>query len=459
MRPLAAIKSFFAPPPVPAKRALEAAGGGWRLDPAASSPRPNADILAQGRQVKARARHAYQNNSHAASAVKSIAESAVGAGFTARSQHPDDEIRKNLSNDFEDWAISASFDGQSLGSLTLLIAISVIRDGEALVLFEADEGGALRLRAIDPDQLDTSLHRDLGDGRRIIAGVEMDARDRPVAYHIHPHALDLPFATIPQPVRIDAAKVLHVYRRDFVGQVRGLSWLTPVLASILDLDATADALLMKMKTEALIVAFLHDQTGEGSPPLPGQVEGDTLTSSLEPGTIIPLPSGKDVTPMSPTGTSAGAVDLVKMHQRAIATGIGATYEQITGDLSGVNYSSIRAGLIDFRRRIKTFQEHVLIQQLLRPIWRRWIEMEVLAGRTDAAAFAAEASSFHKVRFLPPGFEWVDPEKEIKADALAVSEGFKSRREVVSARGVDMDQLDAEIAEDGREATGPQEVAE
>jgi capsid protein len=41
---------------------------------------------------------------------------------------------------------------------------------------------------------------------------------------------------------------------------------------------------------------------------------------------------------------------MRQQLRAIAMGMGITYEQLTGDLTNVNYSSIRAGLIEFRRR-------------------------------------------------------------------------------------------------------------
>ena len=47
----------------------------------------------------------------------------------------------------------------------------------------------------------------------------------------------------------------------------------------------------------------------------------------------------------------------------------------------------------------------------------------------------------------PGFEATDPEKEVRADALAVENGFKSRVEVIESRGLDIDELDAEIAAD------------
>jgi capsid protein len=59
-----------------------------------------------------------------------------------------------------------------------------------------------------------------------------------------------------------------------------------------------------------------------------------------------------------------------MQFRAVAAAMGITYEQLTGDLTQVNYSSIRAGLLEFRRRCEAIQHGVIVHQLCRPIWRR-----------------------------------------------------------------------------------------
>jgi hypothetical protein len=58
-----------------------------------------------------------------------------------------------------------------------------------------------------------------------------------------------------------------------------------------------------------------------------------------------LPSGRDVRFATP-GASGGYAEYMRVQLHAIAAGMGLTYELLTGDLSQVNYSSIRAGLIE-----------------------------------------------------------------------------------------------------------------
>jgi hypothetical protein len=62
-------------------------------------------------------------------------------------------------------------------------------------------------------------------------------------------------------------------------------------------------------------------------------------------------------------------------------------ERLKGDLRQANYSSLREGKLEFRRRIEQFQYATLVFQLLLPVWRRWLRDAVLAGTLDLPGFA------------------------------------------------------------------------
>ncbi len=135
---------------------------------------------------------------------------------------------------------------------------------------------------------------------------------------------------------------------------------------------------------------------------------------------------------------------------AIAVGTGITYEQLTGDLTGVNYSSIRAGLIEFRRRCGMLQHNIMVYQFCRPVWDRWLELAILSGELDIGEKGAKEAK--EVKWIAQGFDWVDPLKDQQAQQMAVRNGFKSRSEVVSELGYDIEEIDQEIAEDQRRAS-------
>jgi lambda family phage portal protein len=155
-----------------------------------------------------------------------------------------------------------------------------------------------------------------------------------------------------------------------------------------------------------------------------------------------LPPGADVTFSEPGKGIADSAEFTRAQDREIAAGLGIPYSVLTGDLGEANYSSERVGVLEFRRRAKAHQRILIEDGILRPLWRRWVAGLELSGRV---IFATDAD--RGVRFVAPGWQWVDPESEVKAEVEAIRAGLKSRAEVVASRGRDLDELDEELAAD------------
>ena len=116
-----------------------------------------------------------------------------------------------------------------------------------------------------------------------------------------------------------------------------------------------------------------------------------------------------------------------------------------------NYSSLRAELVEFRRRVEQLQHGVIAHQLCRPIWARWMEAAVLAGALDLPGFASAPARWRAVQWIPPRWDWVDPLKDIQAQVLAIDAGLLSRRKAVEATGYDIEEIDRENAADAARA--------
>jgi capsid protein len=84
-----------------------------------------------------------------------------------------------------------------------------------------------------------------------------------------------------------------------------------------------------------------------------------------------------------------------------------------------------------------------------------MKQAVLAGALDAPGFArggaARRRHYLAVKWIPQGWQWVDPEKEFKAMLLAIRAGLMSRSEAISAFGYDAEDVDREIAADNQRA--------
>lgn len=416
------------------KRQIEAGGGGRRWEGAQLLGNPQQQTLAARGVAKARASAAYVNTPYGQRIVEAWTAALVGKGWQARSRHPDEATRRQISDDFE----------QLVSPHLTTIARSLVRDGEAFVRGVLGADGMFAIKVIPADQVDPSLSREMGGGARIVSGIEFDAADNVVAYHVLRDAPGAPFANFGEAVRVPAVDMLHIFDMLFPGQVRGISWLTPVLLKLRDRDEASDAMLMREKTSALITGFIRDPEGAFAG-FEGETSGSALNVALEPGAMRILPGLAEVSFSQPGQGLAQAVDFLRAQDREIAAGVGLTFEALTGDLGEANYSSARVGLLEFRRRAEMLQRNLIEAQLMRPLWKRWIDIQALSGTIPSDP--NQIVDFRTVRFVPPGWQWVDPKNEVQADVAAIEAGLKSREEVVAGRGRDIDDLDEELTRD------------
>ncbi len=407
--------------------------------------------------LRSRSREMVRRNPWAANALDSFVGNCVGTGIKPQSLHPDPEVRERIQKLWLQWTDESDASGLTdFYGLQSLACRSTAEGGECLIrirprLPKDGLSVPLQLQLLEGEHLPTNENRRLENGDYIRAGIEFNAIGKRAAYHLyreHPGDSLNPMAST-EMVRVPAESVLHLFRPIRPGQLRGQPWLAQVLVKLHELDQYDDAELVRKKTAAMFAGFViknapEDQIlGEGTADASG-----TALAGLEPGTLQILLPGEDVKFSNPADVGASYETFMRVQLRSIAAGIGITYEQLTGDLTGVNYSSIRAGLLEFRRRCEQFQHQVLAFQMCQPVWRRWVQAAVLSGALPAAE---DLSAYYEVKWIPPGFAWVDPLKDINAQMMAVRAGFKSRSEVVSEQGYDAEAIDREIAADNQRA--------
>ncbi|WP_374471049.1 phage portal protein [Phenylobacterium sp.] len=404
--------------------------------------------------VRRRARAAVANNAWIANGVAALVSNIIGAGITPTSQHPGAVARKLAQKAFARWAVSCDADGLTdFYGLQAAAVRAMIIDGESFVQLIATEAG-LRLRLIPAELIDLGHTVELGGGARVVAGVEFDSAGVRTAYWVRPIDPTSVYESYGPPVRVPAADMLHLFRPLGPGQVRGISWLAPILIRSGELDQLEDALLVGAKVAAMHAGFLIDQNGTAASgtPYEGIGLGSILETGLEPGTLKVLPGGYDVRFSTPQQAQQ-TVEFAKLELRGIAAGLGVPEFLLTGDLSGANYGSQRGGLVEFRKRNEAIQFHTVIPQLLRPIWDRFVLFAVLSGGLDGSDFSATVEEHQACEWIPPAQEWIDPAKDAQATATMIGSGLMSRRQAVAARGYSVEDLDAEIAADREREEG------
>jgi lambda family phage portal protein len=444
----------------PKNLAYEAAGSGRRLQswwPSTESL--NTQLFHSGDVLRARSRDMARKSPYAANAIEAIVANAVGSGIKPQSKIVDAALRQRVQELWLAWTDEADADDRTdFYGLQALLCRAMVEGGECLGRFRVrrPEDGLsvpLQLQLLEAEHLDTSANRSLPNGNVIKGGIELNRLGQREAYHLfreHPGES----AGSRETVRVPASEILHVFKPLRPGQLRGEPWLARILVKLHELDQYDDAELVRKKTAAMFAGFITKNDPEAQVMGEGQPDDKGIAQAgLEPGTMQVLEPGEDVKFSEPGDVGGSYEAFLRQQLRMIAVGMGITYEQLTSDLTGVNYSSIRAGLIEFRRRCETLQHQVLVYQFCRPVWRRWFELAVLAGNLPitATAFQRDCRAYLNAKWIPQGWDWVDPLKDQQAEQLAVRNGFKSRSEVVSSLGYDAEEIDAEIASDNARA--------
>lgn len=382
------------------------------------------------------ARDLVRNNPYAEAALATIVDHTVSWGIVPAARH----------DAWTAWAESTAIDADGvhdLAGLEKLVVRTVVESGEVLVRrrwrrLEDNLPLPLQLQVLEPDFLDTLKDQTLPNGGRIIQGVEFDPLGRRVAYWLfrsHPGASTLSTSTFSTSYRVPATDVLHVFKASRPGQVRGPSWFAPVLLRFKDFDEFEDATLMKQKIAACLAVLTSDV--DGSAPALGSTDPNSPeVDTLEPGMILNVPPGRDVTVVNPPSV-AEYDPYTKNMLRAIATGLHVSYEDLTGDYTATNFSSARMSRLRHWARVEDWRWRVLVPQFLNPVWAWAMEASALAGGRVVPS----------TEWTAPPLPMIEPDKEGLAIQRNIRSGISTLSEAIRERGYNREHFLDEMQRD------------
>lgn len=309
----------------------------------------------------------------------------------------------------------------------------------------------LQIQVLEAEQIPYAETKLLPDGNYIIAGVEFDPGGHRVAYHVyknHP-AESVLYHGPNDTVRVDASEILHYFKPLRPGQVRGIPECFAAQATAHNLMIYDEAELIKKQASSLVMGFIVTPDPDGiynANKDDRDADPGEAVAKMEAGTIIPLEPGEDYTLSDPAESGSSYDSFRKGALRSIAASLNMTYEELSLDLSGVNFSSIRAGLNQSQRKYRKEQQRI-INMICLPVWRKFFETAMLAGVFDFTGYADNRREFERVQFQPPGWAYVNPLQEVNAKIKEVEAGFKSREQIVAEMGYDIEEVDQSIKRD------------
>lgn len=434
----------------------------------ASDQSDNMAVRSKLRAMRARSRDFGRNNEYGRKFLALVETNIVGhVGFTLkvdcrdRAGNLDKADSKRIWNAYQRWVKVGQFDVTRRLSENMFDRLAIrmtARDGECLIrLVEGRDRGVhgCQLQLLPGHLLDEEHNEDLGGGRRIRMGVEYDAFMAPVAYHLRvlPPNADMHGVTSRVYQRVPAEEIIHVFVPIDAEQWRGVPWAFAALRGAWQLDRFDEAALVAANVGASKMGFFQQKDPEAGPPLGNADEESEATGDFpdkaEPGTFDIIPDGYEFKDFNPEFPNAVYEPFHKEVARRMATGLGASYHQLTGDLRDVNYSSIRQGELTEREAWKVIQSWYIELVKVR-VFAWWLARAMLRDAELKALPAAQYDKFNAPVFTGRRWDWVDPKSDVVAEREAVALGIRSRQQIIRDRGGDPDQVFAELAEEARQ---------
>lgn len=337
----------------------------------------------------------------------------------------------------------------------------IIGDGEVLIMStenpRENEFG-ISFKFIDPELLDVN-HREDNAPYQVRMGVETDRVGRVVAYHLH--SQDTTHQDFYQWggkgfIRVPARRIIHAYFDEFIDQIRGFPHSVAAMKRLRMLDGYEEAELVAARVGSAAMGFIEEaEDGRGIDEADDVIADDEVEEiveevepeiEMEPG-FHRIAHGSNVHTFQTNHPTTAYKDYIKTVLRAIASGLGIDYNTLANDLEGVNFSSLRGGVLESRELWKCFQVW-MIDHVLEPIFDKWLENALLNNairmpKGDPLR-AFEIDRLKEKSFQGRRWAWVDPLKDLQAAKLAIDEGLASRSEFIRERGGDPEQVWSEI---------------
>ena len=405
----------------------------------------NAELQRGLRQLRARSRDLEQNNDYARKFLSMVETNVVGhAGFSLfiEPKRPDGSIDQFdaavLERGFWQWAQSCEVTGLSLTEVQRLFIRTVARDGDIAVRYLPRGPFGLQMQLIDPQRIDDQYNDETPGGRKIRMGVEYDEWGAPAAYYLS----DMDTADPRQGdvhrkrMRIPADQLRVYFPRMSVGQLRGVPFMSSAMLRLQMLGGYEEAAVVAARVGAAKMGAIKTDDGDVTS-LADSVDsdGNAVIDANEPGGFFNLPPGTTLQAWDPDYPHAQYDAFVRACLRGMSSGLGVSYATLANDLENVNYSSIRAGVLEEREVWKSLQGW-MIETFLQPLYTEWLRHAITTGALDPLP-ASKFAKFNSARWQGRRWDWVDPRSDMEANILAIKHGLKSRTEIVAEQGRDL----------------------
>ena len=291
------------------------------------------------------------------------------------------------------------------------------QDGEAFAVLTSNPRlptqVKLDLRLVEADQVTTPDLNALASNA--VDGIVFDAFGNPVEYHVlREHPGDAMLALGIQYDRVPAESVIHWFRMDRPGQVRGIPDIMPALPLFAQLRRFTLAVIAAAETAADFAGILYTDAPPGG-------EADAAEPfepiELEQRALVTMPGGWKMSQLQAEQPSTTYAEFKREILNEIARCLNMPFNIAAGNSSGYNYASGRLDHQTYYKSLRVEQAH-LESVVLDRVLAAWLDEAVLIPELWPEDVGPMLEWPHQ--WFWDGQEHVDPAKEAVAQATRLA---------------------------------------
>ena len=414
----------------------------------------DSEIKSSFKALRNRARQLCRDNDYARQTLRVIQNNVIGHGIRHQGQvrmelggKLDDVINGRIHEAWEYWSNKTRCDVSGIlgfHDLERLICRSLAESGEVFVRMIRQPFGDSKipfaLQVLESDYLVDDEVPQPSKGNTVRMGIEVDSYLRPQAYHFYANHPGDTYAgntrTNGRKLRIPANEIIHLFLPERPGQTRGVTWFASALMRMHMLQGYEEAEVVRARASSALMGFISSPEGEL---IGDEVYDNERVSEFTPGVFKYLQPGESVNVPDLNAPDGQLEPFTRSMLRAVAAGVGVSFESISKNFSESNYSSSRLSLLEERDTYKVLQRY-FIENFHQQVFESWLDMAVLSGELSLPGYETNSERYAASKWVPRSWEWVDPQKEVNAYKAAVRCGFKTLRQVVTEQGGDLDEV-------------------
>jgi lambda family phage portal protein len=387
-----------------------------------------ANSSAVRRTLRNRSRYETVNNGYLRGMVNTLANHVIGTGPRLQVDTGDEEADEQIEREFAKHAAAIRF-----GSKLRTMQIAKRQDGEAFALKVNNPAlptlVKLDLRLVEADQIATP-YGEPENTPNSCDGIEYDDAGNPTKYLLlSHHPGDTSYTGSTTATRIAADQVIHWFRCDRPGQLRGIPETTPSLSLFAQLRRYTLATVAAAETVANFAMVAQSNLApDDDDAAPDPFEELELARNM----LTVLPQGWSLDQVDPKQPITGYKEFKNEIINEAARPFDMPFNIAACNSAGYNYSSGRLDHQTYWRSVAIEQEDAE-SVVCNPFLSAWVDEAALSGVIPAG--------------LPPMEEWtiewnwdgqssIDALKDANADKQDLENGTETLACIIARRGSD-----------------------